>query len=63
MDKIVVSKILNHAEGGMTKVYDRWSADPEKVAGLERWASKLREIVGDKPARSNVKQFAKREVA
>ena len=34
MDKIVVSKILNHAEGGVTKVYDRWSADPEKIAGL-----------------------------
>ena len=60
VDKIVVSKILNHAEGGVTKVYDRWSADPEKIAGLERWANKLREIAGSAPARSTVTQFAKR---
>ncbi|HEX2446856.1 MAG TPA: tyrosine-type recombinase/integrase [Methyloceanibacter sp.] len=45
VDRLVVSKVLNHAEGGITKVYDRWSADPEKMAAMERWANRLREII------------------
>lgn len=50
IDRLVVSKLLNHAEGGITKVYDRWAADPEKADAVERWANKLREIIGDDPA-------------
>ena len=46
VDRIVVSKVLNHAESGITKVYDRWAADPEKAEAMERWANRLREIVG-----------------
>ena len=46
IDRLVVSKILNHAESGVTKIYDRYSADPEKTAALERWANHLRKIVG-----------------
>ena len=46
VDRIVVSKVLNHAESGITKVYDRWAADPEKANAMERWANRLREIVG-----------------
>ena len=49
VDRLVVSKVLNHAEGGITKVYDRWAADPEKMAAMERWADKLREIISGKP--------------
>ena len=45
VDRIVVSKVLNHAESGITKVYDRWAADPEKAEAMERWANRLREIV------------------
>ena len=45
IDRLVVSKILNHAEGGITRVYDRYSADPEKTAAMERWANRLREII------------------
>jgi integrase len=37
-DRLTVSKILNHAEGGMTRLYDRYSADPEKRRALEAWA-------------------------
>ena len=47
VDRLVVSKLLNHAEGGVTKTYDRWAADPEKAAAMERWANRLREIIGD----------------
>jgi integrase len=45
IDRLVVSKILNHAESGVTKIYDRFSADPEKAAAMERWANRLREII------------------
>ena len=55
VDRLVVSKLLNHAEGGVTKIYDRWSADPEKTAAMERWANRLREIISGAPA-SNVVQ-------
>jgi hypothetical protein len=34
----VVSKLLNHA--GNTKTYDRYSADPEKTAAMERWVNR-----------------------
>jgi integrase len=45
VDRLVVSKLLNHAEPGITKVYDRYSADAEKTAAMERWANRLREII------------------
>ena len=56
VDRLVVSKLLNHAEGGVTKIYDRWAADPEKTAAMERWANRLREIISGAPA-SNVVQM------
>ena len=31
IDRLVVSKLLNHAESGITKTYDRYAADPEKA--------------------------------
>jgi integrase len=46
IDRLVVSKLLNHAEGFATKTYDRWAADPEKAEAMERWANRLREIIG-----------------
>jgi integrase len=45
VDRVVVSKLLNHAEAGVTKIYDRYAADPEKTAAMERWANRLREII------------------
>jgi integrase len=53
VDRLVVSKVLNHAEGGVTRIYDRYAADPEKASALERWAQRLREIVSGK-AEENV---------
>ncbi len=43
--RLVVSKILNHAERGVTSVYDRHSYDKEKRQALEAWAHKLKGIV------------------
>ncbi len=50
--RLVVSKILNHVETGVTAVYDRHSYDPEKRAALDYWGSRLEEIVSaEQPAR------------
>ena len=45
IDRLVVSKILNHAEGGVTRIYDRFALDPEKTVAMERWATHLRKII------------------
>jgi integrase len=56
VDRVVVSKLLNHAEAGVTKIYDRYAADPEKAAAMEGWANRLREILSGTPA-DNVVQM------
>jgi integrase len=56
VDRLVVSKLLNHAEGGVTRIYDRYTADPEQAAAVERWANRLREIISGAPA-TNVVQL------
>jgi integrase len=56
VERLVVSKLLNHAEAGTTKIYDRYAADPEKTAAMERWANRLQEIIRGVPA-DNVVQM------
>ena len=46
VDRLTVSKILNHAEGGMTRIYDRYTADREKRAALQEWGEKIERLVG-----------------
>jgi hypothetical protein len=45
ISRLVVSKILNHAEPGITAVYDRHSYDSEKRAALAAWGARLQEII------------------
>jgi integrase len=45
VDRLIVSKVLNHAEAGITKTYDRYAADPEKGQALQRWSEYVRNIV------------------
>jgi integrase len=45
ISRLVVSKILNHVERGITAVYDRHSYDLEKRQALDSWARKLQGIV------------------
>jgi len=47
--RLTVSKILNHAEAGITSVYDRHSYDTEKREALEAWAKRLEKIVSGDP--------------
>ncbi len=48
--RLTISKILNHAESGVTAVYDRHGYDPEKRAALDWWALKLQAILENKDA-------------
>ena len=43
--RLTVSRVLNHAEGGVTDIYDRHSYLPEKQAALERWAQRIKAIL------------------
>ena len=55
VSRLTVSKILNHAERGVTAVYDRHSYDAEKRQALEAWAMRLEEIIaGEKHADTKV---------
>jgi integrase len=54
VSRLVVSKLLNRVETGITKVYDRASYDREKQAALNSWAVKLAQIVSGESARAKV---------
>lgn len=49
LPRLVIAKILNHTESGVTAVYDRASYDAEKRCALDAWAVLLDQIV-TKPA-------------
>ena len=54
ISRLVVSKILNHAEPGVTAVYDRHSYDSEKRAALAAWGARLEEIIDARRSPQNV---------
>ncbi len=56
--RLTVAKILNHAEAGVTSVYDRHSYDREKRQALDAWGQQLMEIVSGEAAASNVVPLA-----
>jgi len=58
INRLVVSKILNHAEPGVTATYDRHSYDKEKRLALDAWAMRLQDIINNKPSSSNVVPLA-----
>ena len=62
VDRLDVSKVLNHAESGVTKVYDQYAALPEKRRALELWGNRLSAIVERRgtPDADNVLQFERR---
>ena len=49
--RLMVSKILNHSEGGTTRIYDRHTYDAEKRQALETWERKLRAILFDEKSK------------
>jgi len=57
VERLTVSKILNHAEGGITKVYDRHSYDAEKRVALLKWDRHLERLLAVNKVESNVVQL------
>jgi integrase len=49
--RLTVSKVLNHSEGGTTRIYDRHTYDAEKLQALETWERKLRAILFDEKSK------------
>ncbi|MBN1570905.1 MAG: hypothetical protein JXA73_23895 [Acidobacteria bacterium] len=45
--RLVVGKILNQVEPGVTKVYDRHSYDKEKREALDSWSKRLMVLVSN----------------
>jgi integrase len=45
VNRLVVAKVLNHVETGVTAVYDRHSYDAEKRAALDLWGRELQRIL------------------
>ncbi len=58
INRLVIGKVLNHAETGVTAVYDRHGYDAEKRHALEVWASHLEGILSGKPKADNVVTLA-----
>ncbi len=54
INRLVISKILNHVENSVTAIYDRHGYDAEKRHALEAWAAHLEEILSGKPRSENV---------
>lgn len=60
INRLVVSKVLNHAEQGVTAIYDRHSYDPEKRHALETWGRRLESIItGEAQAAKVIPLFAR----
>ena len=45
VDRLILQKIINHSESGVTQIYDRYSYMEEKREALQKWADRLDEIV------------------
>ncbi len=58
ISRLTVGKILNHAETGVTAVYDRHSYDAEKRHALDAWAAHLEGILSGKAKADNVVPLA-----
>jgi integrase len=52
-NRLTVSKVLNHVEGGVTAIYDRHSYDKEKRQALEAWGRRLDSILTEQKDQSS----------
>ena len=57
VSRLVVAKVLNHVETGVTAVYDRHTYDREKRAALDLWARQLEAILTEQQAADRVVHF------
>ncbi len=59
ISRLTVSKILNHVEQGVTRVYDRHSYDREKRDALDAWGRRVDSVVSGAPS-ARVVAFAEK---
>jgi len=59
IERLTISKVLNHVERSVTAVYDRHTYDPEKRAALAWWDIRLKAIVENKKA-ARVRPFQRK---
>ncbi len=52
--RLIVGKLLNHTEAGITRIYDRFEYADEKAKAMAAWGERLKEIVSGKPKPANV---------
>jgi integrase len=45
--RFTIERVLGHADGGVTSVYDRGTYDAEKLSALTRWAQFLENLIDD----------------
>jgi integrase len=50
VDSTTISRILNHAEGGVTKIYNRYSYLDEKRSALDLWSTHIESLVANIPS-------------
>jgi integrase len=50
VDRQTVEKILNHSDGTVTAVYDRFDRLDERRKALDKWATRLQDIVEPSPS-------------
>ena len=58
IDRLIVGKVLGHADQSITGVYDRYGYWPEKKRALDAWGARLTEIISGEPAADNVVRLA-----
>ncbi len=57
--RFIISRILNHADKGVTAVYDRYSYEKEKRTALEAWGRKLESVVSGEAPAAEVVRFSR----
>ena len=58
IDRLTITKLLNHAEVGLTgQVYDLHDRFEQKAVAMEAWSNRLTEIVTGKAPPSNVERL------
>lgn len=58
ISRFIIGRVLNHADPGVTAIYDKYEYLDEKRHALEAWARKLEKLISQAPA--NVVELAAR---
>ncbi len=49
IDRVVIGKVLNHAESGVTAIYDRHRREKEVAEAMDAWGRRLEQIIDAAP--------------